>query len=321
MALYGRKSRGDGRASAACAAGGGLLLDAVRSYHRHQRHPQFPSAPPRWRWPLGTVILETVNDAAQKSNAIIRLVNISKSFGPLSVLKNVSLDVPPDKTLVVIGPSGGGKSVLLKHIIGLLKPDTGEVYFDNQRVDTLAEKGLEPMRQNFGFLFQMGALFDSMTVGQNIGFPLREHTRKTPAEIREVVMQKLAMVGLESTVNKMPGDLSGGQKKRVALARAIALNPRVVLYDEPTTGLDPIRSDVINELIIKLKEELKVTSVVVTHDMTSAFKVGDDVVVLFGGKIAMRGTPDDIRNSPNDEVQRFIHGRATDEELKEVRRI
>lgn len=275
----------------------------------------------RWRWPPHAAILKNVSDITQNSDAIIRLVNVSKSFGRLAVLKSVSLDIPPDKTLVVIGPSGGGKSVLLKHIIGLLKPDSGEVYFDNQRVDNLPEKGLEPVRQNFGFLFQMGALFDSMTVGQNIGFPLRQHTNKNHTEIREVVMQKLAMVGLESSVDKMPGDLSGGQRKRVALARAIALNPRVVLYDEPTTGLDPIRSDVINELIIKLKEECHVTSVVVTHDMTSAFKVGDEVVVLFQGKIAFRGTPDDVRNCPDDEVQRFIHGRATDEELKEVRRI
>jgi len=250
----------------------------------------------------------------------IRLENIHKRFGKLVVLDGITLTIPERESVVVIGPSGTGKSVLLKHIVGLLRPDQGEVYFRDKRIDNLQERELQPIRRRFGFLFQQSALFDSFTVCENIAFPMREHTTLTESEIKERVAQKLAMVGLEGTQNKMPAELSGGMRKRVALARAIALDPEVVLYDEPTTGLDPIRSDVINELILKLNDELHVTSVVVTHDMASAFKVADRIIMLSDGKVIAEGKPDEIRHSQNEEVQRFVQGRATPEELAALHR-
>lgn len=246
---------------------------------------------------------------------IIQLKNVSKRFDRLVVLNDFSLDIEEGISLVIIGASGTGKSVLLKHMVGLLKPDSGEVWFDGQRIDELKEPALVPIRQQFGFLFQMGALFDSLTVAQNIAFPLREHSDKGPDEIAAIVAEKLRLVGLPDVGNKMPGQLSGGQKKRVALARSIALGPRVILYDEPTTGLDPIRSDVINELILKLQRELDVTSITVTHDMNSAFKIADRVVMLAEGKIVFDGTPDDIRQSKDEVVKRFVLGEAGDDEL------
>lgn len=205
---------------------------------------------------------------------------------------------------------------MLKHIVGLLKPDYGEVWFSGQRIDNLPERQLMKVRERFGFLFQQGALFDSDTVAQNVGFPLVEHTTKKPEEIGEIVKHKLRMVGLPDVANKMPAELSGGQRKRVALARAIALDPEVILYDEPTTGLDPIRADVINELIVKLQRELHVTSVVVTHDMNSAFKVADRLVMLFDGKLIFDGTADEIRRTDNDAVKRFVLGEASEQELQ-----
>src|SRR3954471_20392962 len=231
--------------------------------------------------------------------SLIELKHISKRFGRLVVLKDVTLSIEEGKAIVIIGASGTGKSVLLKHIVGLLKPDKGEVWFDGQRIDELPERKLMDVRQRFGFLFQMGALFDSANVADNVGFPLVEHTHKAPDEIREIVQRKLALVGLPDVGNKMPAELSGGQKKRVALARAIALNPEVILYDEPTTGLDPIRSDVINELILKLRHELNVTSIVVTHDMQSAFKVGERFVMLHEGKFIFDGNLEQIQKSDN----------------------
>jgi phospholipid/cholesterol/gamma-HCH transport system ATP-binding protein len=247
--------------------------------------------------------------------ALISLRHISKRFGRNIVLNDISLDVEAGKVVVVIGASGTGKSVLLKHIVGLLKPDAGEVWFDGQEIDELPERKLDDVRTRFGFLFQMGALFDSMTVAENVGFPLVEHTQKTPQEIEAIVMQKLKMVGLTDAAKKMPAELSGGQKKRVALARAIALDPDVILYDEPTTGLDPIRSDVINALIVKLQHELKVTSVVVTHDMHSAFKVADRIVMLNDGHIVFDGTPEEIQKSEEPVVKRFVLGEASEQEL------
>jgi phospholipid/cholesterol/gamma-HCH transport system ATP-binding protein len=208
---------------------------------------------------------------------------------------------------------------LLKHIVGLLKPDRGEVWFDGHRIDVLPERKLMLVRQRFGFLFQMGALFDSLTVADNVGFPLVEHTHKTPDEIAKSVKHKLTMVGLPEVGGKMPMELSGGQRKRVALARAIAMDPDVILYDEPTTGLDPIRSDVINELILKLQRELKVTSIVVTHDMNSAFKVGDRIVMLHEGHITFDGTPDQMQNSDNPIVRQFVQGEASAQELATLR--
>jgi phospholipid/cholesterol/gamma-HCH transport system ATP-binding protein len=251
--------------------------------------------------------------------ALIDLRHVSKRFGWLVVLNDVSLSIEPGKCIVVIGASGTGKSVLLKHIVGLLQPDTGEVWFKGQRIDTLPERKLMEVRQHFGFLFQMGALFDSLNTLDNVAFPLTEHTKKSREEIVCVAQQKLALVGLPDAGNKMPAELSGGQKKRVALARAIALDPEVILYDEPTTGLDPIRADVINELIVKLQTELKVTSIVVTHDMQSAFKVGDRIVMLHEGHIIFDGTPKDVQTTNHEIVKRFVQGEASEQELAQVR--
>jgi phospholipid/cholesterol/gamma-HCH transport system ATP-binding protein len=251
--------------------------------------------------------------------SLIELRKVYKRFGRLVVLNGVTLNIEEGQSVVVIGASGTGKSVMLKHIVGLLRPDRGEVWFDGKRIDDLREKDLVEIRMQFGFLFQMGALFDSISVEENVGFPLVEHTRKSKEEISELVEQKLAFVGLRDTRKKMPGELSGGQRKRVALARAIALGPRVVLYDEPTTGLDPIRSDVINELILKLQRELKVTSIIVTHDMQSAFKVGDRIVMLHEGKVIFDGTPDEIKASENPIISAFVLGEAGEKELAGLR--
>src|SRR3954451_1563193 len=240
--------------------------------------------------------------------ALIELRDLHKRFGRLVVLDGVSLGIEEGESLVIIGASGTGKSVTLKHIVGLLKPDAGEVWFDGKRVDTMHDRELVEVRKQFGFLFQMGALFDSFTVEDNIAFPLVEHTDKPKDEVSRIVDEKLRMVGLPEVRKKMPAELSGGQRKRVALARAIALDPRVIQYDEPTTGLDPIRSDVINELILKLQRELKVTSVVVTHDMQSAFKVADRMVMLNEGKLIFDGTPEQIRESEDSVVKRFVLG-------------
>lgn len=245
--------------------------------------------------------------------SLIRLHQVSKAFGRLVVLDELDLSIQKGQSLVVIGASGTGKSVLLKHIVGLLKPDSGEVWFADHRVDEMNEKHLMDLRQRFGFLFQMGALFDSLTVAENISFPLVEHTNMSPAQIEETVTRKLAMVGLPGMQRKMPAQLSGGQRKRVALARAIALDPEVILYDEPTTGLDPVRSDVINQLIVKLQKELHVTSITVTHDMASAFKIADRIVMLHEGKIIFDGTPAEIQKSENPIVRQFVSGEASDE--------
>ncbi len=247
--------------------------------------------------------------------SLIELTNLHKRFGKLVVLNDLNLTIEEGKCIVIIGASGSGKSVMLKHIVGLLQPDKGEVWYDGRRIDTMKVRPLMEVRRDFGFLFQMGALFDSLTVGQNIAFPVIEHTHKPSNEIASIVTEKLRLVGLPGIENKMPGELSGGQKKRVALARAIALDPKVILYDEPTTGLDPIRSDVINELIINLQRELKVTSIVVTHDMNSAFKVGDRIVMLYEGKMIFDGTPEEVQTSEDPLVKRFVAGEATPQEL------
>jgi phospholipid/cholesterol/gamma-HCH transport system ATP-binding protein len=251
--------------------------------------------------------------------SLIELRHVTKRFGRQVVLDHLSLNIEEGKCLVVIGVSGTGKSVLLKHIVGLLHPDHGEVWYNGKRLDTLPLKKLMQVRQEFGFLFQMGALFDSMTALENVAFPIREHAKVKLSEANEIARAKLAMVGLKDIGSKMPGQLSGGQKKRVALARAIALEPRVILYDEPTTGLDPIRSDVINELIIKLQRELKVTSIVVTHDMNSALKIADRIVMLNKGKIQFDGTPAEITASTDPIVHHFVAGEASEEELAGLR--
>jgi phospholipid/cholesterol/gamma-HCH transport system ATP-binding protein len=251
--------------------------------------------------------------------SLIELHNISKRFGRLIVLRHLNLSIEKGQSIVIIGTSGTGKSVLLKHIVGLLRPDDGEVYFEGRRIDNLPERDLMKIRERFGFLFQMGALFDSLTVEENIAFPVVEHTNKSKQEIDRIVDEKLRLVGLPEVRKKMPMELSGGQRKRVALARAIALNPEVILYDEPTTGLDPVRADVINELILKLQRELKVTSIVVTHDMASAFKVADRIVMLHEGHAIFDGSPEDIKTTDNEVVRRFVTGAADEEELASLK--
>jgi len=249
---------------------------------------------------------------------IIELENVSKRFGSLVVLDEMNVRFERGKTTVVLGESGTGKSVLLKTIIGLIGLDRGHVRFEGTEIGSLKGHELEAMRTRFGFLFQGGALFDSMTAGENVAFPLRQHTDKRDREIAEIVANKLKLVGLAGIEGKTPSQLSGGQKKRVALARAIAMEPQVILYDEPTTGLDPIRSDVINELIIRLQQRLGVTSVVVTHDMTSAFKVADRMLMLYKGKFIFDGTPEELRQSREERVRRFVAGEAPKEDLEAI---
>jgi phospholipid/cholesterol/gamma-HCH transport system ATP-binding protein len=246
---------------------------------------------------------------------LVRLINLHKRFGKLVVLDGVSLDVEEGETLVILGASGSGKSVLLKHIVGLLKPDAGEVWFEDERIDLMKDSQLMEVRIKMGFLFQMGALFDSLTNLQNVAFPLTEHTRLPPAEIQARAQRMLERVGLPEVGGKMPSEVSGGQRKRVALARAIVMEPKIVLYDEPTTGLDPIRSDAISELILKLQRELQVTAIVVTHDMANAMKVADRLVMLHHGKIIFDGTPEEIQSTLDENVQRFVKGEADEEEL------
>ena len=253
-------------------------------------------------------------------DGIIVLKNITKKFGDNVVLDEVSLEIEKGKTTVVIGPSGCGKTVLIKHLIVLLRPSEGEVYYKGVRIDDLDESELNRVRTHFGFLFQGGALFDSLSVAENIMFPVKQHYRITDwSGVDELVKTKLSLVGLDGYQKFYPGNLSGGQRKRVALARAIALNPEVVLYDEPTTGLDPIRSDVINELILKLQRGLGLTSVVVTHDMTSVYKIADRIVMLHNGRIIADGDADYIRNHPHPIVQQFIKGQISEDDLAVLR--
>ena len=236
--------------------------------------------------------------------------DVWKSFDAKRVLRGVNLTVEPGETVVIIGQSGTGKSVLLKHIVGLLAPDRGAVLVDGINVGKLSHKKLFELRMRFGMVFQSSALFDSLTVSENVGFAMREHTDMSDDEITRICDEKLHMVGLDDIGEKVPAELSGGMKKRVGFARAIAMNPECVLYDEPTTGLDPIMADVINNLIIKLSSELKITSVVVTHDLASAYKVGHRIAMLHDGVVIFTGTPDEVRETDHAIVRQFIEGRA-----------
>ena len=222
------------------------------------------------------------------------LVHLSKSFNGQPVLDNLSLKLETGKTTVILGPSGCGKTTLLKHLILLIRPDQGQVLFNNQRIDNLSEKDLIPIRQQCSYLFQAGALFDSMTVGENVAFPLIQHTTLPRSKVKKIAQEKLDMVGLAEKMDQMPAELSGGQQKRVALARAIALSPQAILYDEPTTGLDSERGNAISELIIKLQKELHITSVVVTHDLKNARKIADRIIMLENGQILTESTTNDI---------------------------
>lgn len=253
------------------------------------------------------------------TDPIIELRGVSKSFGPQRVLADVDLQVARGANTVIIGRSGTGKSVLLKHIVGLLRPDRGEVYFAGRRIDQLGERDLVPIRRQISFVFQLNALFDSMTVGENVAFPMVENSRGRldRGRVRAMVERCLSLVGLDGFEHKRPADLSGGEKKRVALARAIALDPppRVVLYDEPTAGLDPQRSDVINKLIRLLQQELKITGIIVTHDMRSAYEVGDRILMLWNGRFIADGTPNQLRHEGEEHVRRFIAGEAEPSDL------
>ena len=241
---------------------------------------------------------------------MIDVEDLTKSFDGNLVLDKLSLHIEEGETVVVIGRSGCGKSVLLKHIVGLLRPDSGRVVVKGQDITRMTERQLDQVRKHFGVLFQGSALFDSLTVAENVAFGLTQHTRMSRREIEAKVANSLDMVGMKGVGTKMPAELSGGMKKRVALARALAFDPSIILYDEPTTGLDPIMADAINELIVCLKQRLAVTSVAVTHDMTSAYKIADRIAMLHEGKIVEAGTPGQIRNSSNPTVQQFIQGKA-----------
>jgi phospholipid/cholesterol/gamma-HCH transport system ATP-binding protein len=241
---------------------------------------------------------------------MIRIVDLHKRFGNHQVLRGVSLEVGRCETLVIIGRSGCGKSVLVKHINGLLKPNEGKIYVDGEEITALRGRRLFLIRQKFGMLFQGAALLDSMSVGENVGLGLRHHTRLSERQVQERVREKLALVGLSGLENKYPAELSGGMKKRVGLARAMALDPQCIILDEPTTGLDPIMADVINELILRLQKELCITSIAVTHDMVSATKIADRIAMLYEGRIIFDGPPEEIQRTTNPVVQQFIRGSA-----------
>ncbi len=244
---------------------------------------------------------------------MIKINGLHKWFGSNHVLNDVNLEIRDGETLVIIGRSGVGKSVLLKLIAGILDPDNGQILVDGTDIVTLGASGLDAFRLRLGMLFQGAALFDSLNVRGNVGFSLYEHTRLSEPEIRKKVEEKLALVGLRNIQELMPAELSGGMKKRVGLARAICNDPKVILYDEPTTGLDPINSDVINNLILRMQKKLGVTSIVVTHDMTSAYKVANRIAMLHEGRIIGTGTVDDIRNTSDILIRQFITGTADPE--------
>jgi len=242
---------------------------------------------------------------------MIQIHNLTKRFGSATILDGLDLEIPTGQCTVILGRSGCGKSVLLKHIIGLIRPDSGSIQIDAVEISSLKYDDLANLRRRFGMLFQMAALFDSMTVGENVGLALREHTKTSEADIRRICEAKLSLVGLAGIQDKKPSDLSGGMRKRVGLARAIAMDPDYVLYDEPTTGLDPITAEQINLLIQDLQRRLHITSVAVTHDMKSAYAIGDRLCLLHNGKIQFIGTPDEIRSTGDPIVQQFIHGAAS----------
>lgn len=241
---------------------------------------------------------------------MIKIKNLKKSFNSKKVLDSVDLDIEQGKITVIIGRSGEGKSVLIKHIIGLLKPDEGSITLDDEELTSMDEKRLNILRKRFGMLFQSAALFDSMTVAENVGFPLKEHTDVDWKTIMNTVTDKLRRVGLVGVENMMPADLSGGMKKRVGLARAIVMDPEIILFDEPTTGLDPIMSDSIADLMLTTQRDLKTTYIVITHDIALTYKIADKIAMLHEGKIIETGTVDEIKASTNPVLRQFLEGRA-----------
>lgn len=252
----------------------------------------------------------TIHSAPKERNDMIHLENVHKRLGGKSILQGASMFIAPGETRSVIGRSGEGKSVLIKHICGLMKADRGTVIVDGEEITNYSEKELLRIRKKVGLIFQYAALFDSLTVLQNVGFSLYEERIKKDSEIREIVIETLRLVKLGDILDKMPSELSGGMRKRVGLARAIVQKPKILLYDEPTSGLDPVTSDAINDLIISLAEELNATSVVITHDMASAFKISTKISMLLKGQIVYTGTPEEIRATDNQIVQQFIQGNS-----------
>jgi len=243
---------------------------------------------------------------------MISFENVTKSFGKREILKGVNLEIERGKTTVIFGVSGGGKSTIIKHIVGLLKPDNGIITVDGVRVDNADETTLRAVRTKVGFLFQSGALFDSMNISENVAFPMREHQKLTPKELEYKIDEKLTMVGLDPKIVKSlyPEELSGGMRKRVGLARTLALEPEVILYDEPTSGLDPVTSDFITQMINGLRNDIGMTSVLISHDIAESFKAGDNYAMLFDGVIVETGNKESFRNSSNAVVQQFIHARS-----------
>ncbi len=272
------------------------------------------------------MMIEQILDEQQQP--LVEIKDVSVSFESHDILRNVNLRIPAGETLVLLGESGCGKTVLMKTIIGLVRPNAGMVCFDGQNINALNEQELSYLRLRFGFVFQNAALFDSMTVGQNVAFPLRQHGRFSSNQIRDMVIARLSEVGLpDSVVHKKPAELSGGMRKRVGLARALVMNPELIMYDEPTTGLDPIMSDVINELIIRTRRRNPVTSIVVTHDMNTARKVADRLVMLMPlsrlkpgeSQIIFNGTPAELDTARDRRVRQFVNGEAG-ERLMEMRK-
>jgi phospholipid/cholesterol/gamma-HCH transport system ATP-binding protein len=247
---------------------------------------------------------------------MIEIRGLHKSFGALKVLQGVDLQIPKGKTTVILGRSGVGKSVLLKHIIGLIRPDRGKIWIDGVDITLLGDTELNELRKKFGMLFQEAALFDSMNVGGNVAFPLREHTKLSEKDIREIVAQRLEQVGLPGLEEKMPAQLSGGMKRRVGLARALALDPEIVLFDEPTTGLDPPMAEAIEDLIMETQQKLGETFVVITHNITVAFHIAHKIAMLHEGRIVAEGSPRVFRRSSNPVVQAFM-ARREEKEVKE----
>ena len=236
----------------------------------------------------------------------IKIEKLYKSFGPHQVFQGLDLEIEEAQTTVIIGGSGCGKSVLLKHIIGLMKPDSGKIYVDGQEITGLSEPELEPIRRQFGMVFQSSALLNSLTVRENVGLALKENGLYSPEKIDRIVEEKLNLVNLNGIGDLLPAELSGGMKKRVAIARALATNPKILLFDEPTAELDPPMAKIINALMLDLKKKFRITSVVVTHDMTHAYTIGDKIGMLHEGKIIQIGTPEEIINTTNETVRHFI---------------
>lgn len=242
---------------------------------------------------------------------MIRLIDVYKAFGPKRVLEGFSLDVVEGETMVIIGYSGTGKSVAIKHIVGLLEPDSGNVIVDDLEVPKLSRRELYQLRARIGYVFQFAALFDSFTIGENVAMGLRKQQDLTEREITERVHEALDLVDLPDVADRFPAELSGGMRKRVGIARAIALRPKYILYDEPTTGLDPVTSAVIDQLMVRMRDRLGVTSIVITHDMRSAYTVGTRIAMLYQGRVRQVGTVDEIQHSTDPVVRQFVDGRPT----------